>query len=204
MKKTKTLFGSSLVIFLILLLIVITNIHLIQPTDDAIRTMVNAHRSTVWNTFFINFTQIFNSKETIIWVIITIVFSWIMAQRTFIWQNSLTLLSGIFINRIFKILVRRPRPSSNVLMHYSSYSFPSGHSCAAALVLGCLILLTWQVGHRQWLNYLITIFFICLAITVGFSRIYVGAHYPSDVIAGLCLGTALVTGYQLLFKKLSK
>lgn len=38
-----------------------------------------------------------------------------------------------------------------------------------------------------------------LVLAIGFSRVYVGAHYPSDVLAGWCLGTSVVTGFQLLF-----
>lgn len=201
MKKTKILFIISLLIFAVLFTIMATNSALIQPTDNAIRVLVNAHRSTVANTFWMNFTQIFNSKETIMWIVITIILSWIMTSRPFVVQVTITLLSGIFLNHFFKSIIKRPRPSANILMHYSGYSFPSGHSCAAALVLGCLVLLTWHVSQRKWLNYLITVFFVCLAVTVGFSRVYVGAHYPSDVIGGLCLGTTLVTGFQLLFSK---
>lgn len=201
MKKTKILFVISLLIFAVLLTIMATNSALIQPTDNAIRVLVNAHRSSVANTFWMNFTQIFNSKETIMWIVITIILSWIMTSRPFVVQVTITLLSGIFLNHFFKSIIKRPRPLANILMHYSGYSFPSGHSCAAALVLGCLVLLTWHVSQRKWLNYLITIFFVCLAVTVGFSRVYVGAHYPSDVIGGLCLGTTLVTGFQLLFSK---
>lgn len=201
MKKTKVLFSTSLIIFLVLFAIMLINIQMVQPIDDAIRAVVNAHRTTVWNTFFINFTQLFNPNETIIWVIITIIMSWIMSNRTFTLQVVLTLASGILLNRIIKVIVKRPRPSTNILMHYGSYSFPSGHSSAAVLVLGCLILLIWQVAKRQWIKYVLTAFFVLLAIAIGFSRVYVGAHYPSDVLAGWCLGTFVVTGYQWLFVK---
>lgn len=201
MKKTKILFSTSLLIFLILLVLIITNARFIQSADNGMRSIVNVHRTTVWNTFFTNFTQIFNTKETLIWIVVTIVFSWIMTDQAFILQVAITLFSGMLLNRVIKVLIRRPRPSSDILMHYPSYSFPSGHSCAAALVLGCLILLTWRVGKRKWANELITVCFIGLALMVGFSRVYVGAHYPSDVLAGLCLGNAIVTGYQWLFMK---
>lgn len=177
------------------------NVQMVQPLDNVIRTVVNAHRTAVWNTFLINFTQLFNSNETIIWVIITIVLSWIMSNRTFVVQVILTLASGILLNRIIKLIIKRPRPSTDILMHYGSYSFPSGHSSAAVLVLGCLILLTWQVAKRQWVRYALTTFFVLLIIAIGFSRVYVGAHYHSDVLAGWCLGTFVVTGYQWLFVK---
>lgn len=177
------------------------NVQMVQPLDNAIRTVINAHRTAAWNTFLINFTQLFNSNETIIWVIITIVLSWIMSNRTFVVQVILTLASGILLNRIIKLIIKRPRPSTDILMHYGSYSFPSGHSSAAVLVLGCLILLTWQVAKRQWVRYALTTFFVLLIIAIGFSRVYVGAHYPSDVLAGWCLGTFVVTGYQWLFVK---
>ncbi|WP_251548236.1 phosphatase PAP2 family protein [Limosilactobacillus caecicola] len=202
MKKTNQwLFAGSLLIFLILFAIMLINLQLIQPLDDAIRVVVNSHRTPVWNTFFINFTQLFNPNETIIWVIITIILSWIMANRHFTLQVALTIATGVLLNRGIKLLIKRPRPSTNILMHYSSYSFPSGHSSAAVLVLGSLILLTWRVAKHQWTKWLVTIFMVVLALAIGFSRVYVGAHYPSDVLAGWCLGTMVVSGYQLLFSK---
>ena len=102
MKKTKILFVISLLIFAVLFTIMATNSALIQPTDNAIRVLVNAHRSTVANTFWMNFTQIFNSKETIMWIVITIILSWIMTSRPFVVQVTITLLSGIFLNHFFK------------------------------------------------------------------------------------------------------
>ena len=101
MKKTKILFVISLLIFVVLFITIAINSALLQPTDDAIRALVNAHRSTAANTFWMNFTQIFNSKETIMWIVITIVLSWIMATRPFVVQVTITLLSGIFLNHFF-------------------------------------------------------------------------------------------------------
>lgn len=203
MKKTKILFISSIIIFSCLLLLMIFAPTPLQSIDNQIRQVVNSHQTTVWNTFLINFTQLFNSKETIIWVIVTIILSSIMANRNFVCQVVLTIGSGIFLNRVIKVIIQRPRPSTDVLMHYSSYSFPSGHSSAAALVLGCLILLTWRVAKHTWVKFTVTSIFIILILAIGFSRVYVGAHYPSDVLAGWCLGTSIVTGCQLLFTRIN-
>ena len=120
MKKTKILFSTSLLIFLILLVLIITNARFIQSADNGMRSIVNVHRTTVWNTFFTNFTQIFNTKETLIWIVVTIVFSWIMTDQAFILQVAITLFSGMLLNRVIKVLIRRPRPSSDILMHYPS------------------------------------------------------------------------------------
>ncbi|HJA46905.1 MAG TPA: phosphatase PAP2 family protein [Candidatus Limosilactobacillus excrementigallinarum] len=199
MKKIKILFSICLIIFIGLLLMMLFNPAPVQSIDDMLRQVVNAHRSVVWNIFFVNFTQLFNSKETIIWIVITAILSWIMVNRRFVWQVLLTIGTGVLLNRIIKLLIQRPRPTTNLLMHYSSYSFPSGHSSAAALVLGCLILLTWRVVRRDWIKVTITTILVMLVLAIGFSRVYVGAHYPSDVLAGWCLGTVVVTGFQLLF-----
>ena len=199
MKKIKILFSICGIIFIGLLLMMLFNPAPVQAIDDTLRQVVNAHRSVVWNIFFVNFTQLFNSKETIIWIVITAILSWIMVNRRFVWQVLLTIGTGVLLNRIIKLLIQRPRPMTNLLMHYSSYSFPSGHSSAAALVLGCLILLTWRVVRRDWIKVTITTILVMLVLAIGFSRVYVGAHYPSDVLAGWCLGTSVVTGFQLLF-----
>ncbi|WP_295728535.1 phosphatase PAP2 family protein [uncultured Limosilactobacillus sp.] len=202
MKKTKILFISSVIIFSCLLIMMLFAPAPILAIDNQLRQVINSHHSTSLNIFFINFTQLFNAKETIIWILITIILSFIMSGRRFAWQVLLTTGSGILLNRLVKELVQRPRPSVDILMHYSGYSFPSGHSSAAALVLGCLILLTCRVTRRIWIKFTITAILILLILAIGFSRIYVGAHYPSDVLAGWCLGTSIVTGFQLLFQRI--
>ncbi|HJF54104.1 MAG TPA: phosphatase PAP2 family protein [Limosilactobacillus coleohominis] len=199
MKKIKILFSTCGIIFIGLLLMMLFKPAPVLGIDDTLRQVVNAHRSVVWNIFFVNFTQLFNSKETIIWIVITAILSGIMVNRRFVWQVLLTIGTGVVLNRVIKLLIQRPRPTTNLLMHYSSYSFPSGHSSAAALVLGCLILLTWRVVRRNWIKVTITTILVMLVLAIGFSRVYVGAHYPSDVLAGWCLGTSVVTGFQLLF-----
>ena len=119
MKKIKILFSICGIIFIGLLLMMLFNPAPVQAIDDTLRQVVNAHRSVVWNIFFVNFTQLFNSKETIIWIVITAILSWIMVNRRFVWQVLLTIGTGVLLNRIIKLLIQRPRPTTNLLMHYS-------------------------------------------------------------------------------------
>lgn len=198
---TKFICAVSGIILVICTLLMKISIQIVQPLDDRIRGAVNASRTPTMNHFFINFTQIFNAKETLIWVVIVMTLSWIMANQRFTWQVTISMGSVLIINRLIKEWVRRPRPATHLLMHYAGYSFPSGHSSAAAVIIGCLILLAWRVGKHRWLQILGTACAVLLIILVGYSRIYVGAHFPSDVLAGWCLGTFVLTTIQLCFNR---
>jgi len=66
----------------------------------------------------------------------------------------------------------------------TSYSFPSGHAMAAVAVYGVLALLLWQRGKRGW-----AVLAGAWVPLVAISRVYLGVHYPSDVLASLALGT---------------
>lgn len=204
MKPIRIIFWSSLTIFLVLLSIMLIRPQLLQPLDNVIRVIINAHRTSFANQFFTHFTQLFNSTETIIWTIAVIIMSRLLADWQTALQSTLTMGSGILLNRAVKLLIRRPRPSVDILMHYGSFSFPSGHSSAAALIVGCLIILASKIIARQWFRRFLIVLLIILTLAVGFSRIYVGAHYPSDVLAGWCLGVAVVTGFQLIFTQSQK
>jgi undecaprenyl-diphosphatase len=106
---------------------------------------------------------------------------------------------GTILNSVIKALVKRPRPSFDPLMHYGGYSFPSGHSSGAVLVLGCVMVLISSFMIKRQRCYVINIVIFIFILLVGYSRIYVGVHYPSDVLAGFCLGYIVVFVGQTVF-----
>jgi len=108
---------------------------------------------------------------------------------------TIVLLSGAgLLNGLLKFSFARVRPAS-----YFDYplpgspSFPSGHALYAASVFGGLaVLLTARLEHRL-LQLLVWLIALSLILLVGLSRVYLGVHYPSDVLAGYAIGIIWVT-----------
>lgn len=112
--------------------------------------------------------------------------------------------SGIF-NQLLKMLYHRPRPTIQPLIEASGYSFPSGHSMASFTFYGLLAFFI-ILKFKSIVVRLSVIFLTALTIsTVGISRIYLGVHYPTDVLAGFTAGAATLVifliAYHLTVKK---
>jgi len=113
--------------------------------------------------------------------------------------------SGIF-NQLLKMLYHRPRPTIRPLIEASGYSFPSGHSMASFTFYGLLAFFI-ILKFKSIVVRLSVIFLTALTIsTVGISRIYLGVHYPTDVLAGFTAGAATLAifliAYHLTVKKI--
>lgn len=106
---------------------------------------------------------------------------------------------GSLFNRLIKNIVARPRPTIDQLMHYGGYSFPSGHAIGATLTLGAIIILVQYYVILRWQRWVTNTVLVLMIVLVGYSRIYVGVHYPSDVVAGFCLGYIILMLGQLIF-----
>jgi len=103
----------------------------------------------------------------------------------------LTIPAGMALNALLKLAFQRPRPLlEHSLMTLASYGFPSGHAAYSTMLYG---LLAAYVAHRvdHWRWRLASVL-ACAAVValVGFSRLYLGAHYLSDVLAGMLEGIA--------------
>jgi undecaprenyl-diphosphatase len=108
-------------------------------------------------------------------------------------------LSGWVLYAVAKLAVQRPRPHViSRLMHGAGwYSYPSGHSTLAPIVLGLGIIVWATPWSSAALRRTALAVAALVAIGIGCSRVYVGVHYPTDVIGGLLLGTAW-SGFWLL------
>jgi undecaprenyl-diphosphatase len=98
---------------------------------------------------------------------------------------------GIAINSLLKIQFARPRPDLFVpAAKVFTASFPSGHAAYSAITYMTLAALLARMTERRRLR----VYFVAVAVTltsmIGSSRVYLGVHYPTDVLAGWCIGSA--------------
>lgn len=107
----------------------------------------------------------------------------------------LNLFFATALNQILKYIVQRNRPEGYRLIDESGYSFPSGHSMVSTAFYGFLIYLVIKKIKNKYLKDCLVILLGILIILIGFSRVYLGVHYASDVIAGFFISIA----YLILF-----
>jgi len=100
----------------------------------------------------------------------------------------LSLSGGWVANVLLKLLFQRPRPDFGHLVEVTGFSFPSGHAMVSLSFYGFLAFLYWQGGGRRPRRYLAAALAGMLISLIGVSRVYLGVHYPSDVLAGFSAG----------------
>ncbi|GED13721.1 hypothetical protein AM501_24950 [Aneurinibacillus migulanus] len=124
-------------------------------------------------------------------------------QRIEAFMLTLALGGGGLLNYILKMLFRRERPDIEHLVSVNGYSFPSGHAMVSFIFYGMLGYLAWYYLRNYPIGRWITpAFLVVFSVSIGCSRIYLGVHYASDVIAGFTIGgvwlTACILGLHLL------
>jgi membrane-associated phospholipid phosphatase len=104
------------------------------------------------------------------------------------------MMLGASLNGLLKALFDRPRPDLWMSpTPFSGLSFPSGHAMSSATLVAALVVLTWRTRWRLP----VVIFGVIAVMAVGFSRLVLGAHYPSDVLGGWAFAFVWVSGVSL-------
>ncbi len=160
----------------------------VLQTFDASVTKVIVAIPESWRSFFLLITNLGDP-------ILTIGIGLAVAVWGYAVTNMRLLLAGVSvwitlgIGSLIKLLIGRERPLSeySANLRVDTFSFPSGHSSGAMIAYGLLAYLAWHYLPQPW-NIIAIITCIAIIVGVGISRIYLGAHFPSDVIAGWLLG----------------
>ena len=102
---------------------------------------------------------------------------------------AVSLVGSTVINSVLKVMYRRARPTFFThIVQEKSYSFPSGHAMASAALAGCACVLAWRTRWRVPVLASSAIY----VPSVGATRVYLGVHFPSDIVAGWCVSLAWV------------
>lgn len=115
-------------------------------------------------------------------------FVWIQTAEIRYGIAAIVILITITLGAVLKMLVERARPENEYSATLATFSFPSGHSSGSAVTYGILAIILWPLLVSGLLFLLVGLLAVALPLLIGVSRVYLGAHYPSDVVAGWLLG----------------
>ncbi|TLQ03239.1 phosphatase PAP2 family protein [Pediococcus stilesii] len=174
-------------LFIILTALVSFKSSWVQFYDMSISSYIQSFRTPTLNSIVKMYTKTGNSIPFIIISLIVVGIFYLFKK----YRASLFLLTTIFLgtsaNFLVKQLIRRDRPEFR-LINIGGYSFPSGHSVAAMVLFGSLIVLTFRYIQKRSLRIFLTTLLTILMLLLALSRVYLNVHYPTDITAGLLLG----------------
>jgi undecaprenyl-diphosphatase len=162
-----------------------------QAFDDAVLQWVADHRSPIIEPIMLEIT--FLGTGTVVMAIVAVsgLFLWLTKHRYSAILLLIATLGGILLNNLLKMGFGRPRPQLfDWGTHVVSWSFPSGHAMSAAVVYGTVAYLAARLQAKHWHRVATLLCAIVLIVMIAITRLYLGVHYPSDVIAGIIIGLA--------------
>lgn len=99
-----------------------------------------------------------------------------------------TVSSGFLVNFLLKLLIQRQRPNFLPLTIENDFSFPSGHAMVSFIFFITVVYLYYHLTKKKVFSVILLLVFLIITIFIGISRIYLGVHYPSDILGGFIAG----------------
>lgn len=172
------------------------------PMDEKIQELFFSLRGSFFDPLVIGITHLGDPITIIALCIILLVLPW---RKTFGVPVSLGALAGLAVYKPMKHMFLRARPDVTLhMVEQGGYSFPSGHSVTSVIVYGLLFYLIRRYCRDENLRNILSSVCLLLAIAIGPSRIYVGVHWPSDVLAGWCIGGIILLLVITVIEKLGE
>lgn len=159
--------------------------------DSQLNHWLHTHGSPRLTTVFLIVTSLGSTWPVICSAVASGLYMLWKRQPYWLTAIWLSVFGGILLNKLLKFAFQRPRPHfDDPVLALTSYSFPSGHTMAATVLYGVLAaVLVTKVKRRR--SRVLVVFSASLLIAmVGFSRMYLGAHYLSDVLGAIAEGLA--------------
>lgn len=197
-KNTKWIICSiCFIVFILMAILLVFN--KTTPLDNFIYKFITSFKSDSLTVFMKIITSSCNTFFIVIATILLVLF--IKNKKTSVFIGINTILN-VGINTILKLIFLRDRPIGISLIEQDGYSFPSGHSMMAVAFYGMIIYLIFKSRCDKKIKVIASTLLSLLILFIGVSRIYLGVHYASDVIAGFAISVSyLILFIELIYKR---
>lgn len=191
-KQTYFLRGSiALLLFMILGYTVKFYPEHLEVFDSRIQTAIRGNLPQEVTAFFRSLTILGNTTTFVFVLLVAVLYLYFVKKWRI--EGLFLALSGTVSGLLIvatKGLYVRLRPAIEHLVVAQGFSFPSGHSAGSMMIYGFMLIIAHQRLTSKPIRLLVEGFFLALIFLIGLSRIYLGVHYPTDVLAGFLLGFA--------------
>jgi len=197
--KTSILNTFLLILFVYWSINVALQTSLIKTFDTTIINQVYHHNGLTLSIFR-PITDIGDTYETIT---IAVIFFLILIMKKYYYAAIFLVVNKVVIsglNSFIKTIIKRPRPSHTHYVYAGGYSFPSGHSASSFALYISILVISLFIFKKLSTKIIISSICIITVILIGYSRIFLGVHYPSDVFGGYLLAATILTFNTLLFR----
>lgn len=162
-----------------------------QAFDDAVLRWIGEHRPLNLEPVMLEITFLGTGTVVIAVVAVSALFLWLTRHQYSATLLLISAIGGVLLNNLLKVGFDRPRPQIFEWgSHALSSSFPSGHAMSAAAVYGTVAYLAARLQKRYVHRVITLAVAFILIILIAITRLYLGVHYPSDVLAGIIIGLA--------------
>ncbi|GEL67741.1 phosphatase PAP2 family protein [Marinilactibacillus psychrotolerans] len=192
--KPKTMFYLGMITIIPFLILAVASYFewgLLGMFDDWIGREVHDERDSLLTILFTLITRVGDGWFVALFTLIvsTVILFKFKNKWLSIWYFLTVALGAGGLNQILKFIFKRERPSDvEHLISQGGYSFPSGHAMGSMIVYGALIFLFIRLARKKITYVAATVGFGALVALIGISRVYLGVHYPSDIIGGYSVG----------------
>lgn len=182
--------GSFIILLTVILFAYLSDTILDQERiffDNAVMQIVLSFRS-LWMTQFMTFVTNIGSYGVVGGSIIILCYLLLTNHKKESLLFIIIVLMGFGINTILKLIVARPRPEVSPLELLDGYSFPSWHSMSSFVFFATIAYFAYHFTKNKKISIIVAVVCFTLIFLIGISRIYLGVHYPSDVLGGYIAG----------------
>lgn len=162
-------------------------------------TFIHDKLLTFYHTDFLNYIMRFTSLLGSVYFYIIVLLIALIKSKIYFKLTIVPLITSYITNMTFKLIINRNRPLTWIVTPPTDPSFPSGHTICSVVFYGIIVYLLKNIKNKN-LRLFLRILLTILIILIGLSRLYLGVHFLSDVLAAYLLGLLVLIMFIKYYK----